>query len=1059
MKKKVALCMVFAMIVSLFPVGKVNATATVDLYPYVLFAASEKDGAVSITADDICINGAVATNGTTSVTGRANLNGAVTEQAGEPAMVVPTRLYESYFAGDDVLTYEEAVVLENQNNMNDPVMGYDEVVIRGNANVNDGLCADGNILFEGDSLNGNGGLLCTFGGDIRITANNVNLNGLIYAPFGKVVIYAQYVNMNRVIVIADSIEINAKGVNLNYSPEMAAILGSETEYDEDELLEDEESQLGDEDVDGDGLTATMEQLFETDPLLADTDSDGLTDYEEIYLTNTDPVIYDSVQTGVPDLESDIDGDGLSNKEELLLGTRVGRADTEFDGLTDYEEINVYGTNPLMADTDGDGVVDGWEIANGYNPLTFDAQFTAKTELTTEGSDVAVEALTEGTFMNSFALAEVTDNVLFDGELFAYISRPVELVSEDTALSGIISFTYEDEWEEDCYEPQIYVFNPDTQCMDALETELSGGVATAEVTRAGIYALINSVEFDLLLSGAFEMSLFATDTTTDSNKDGLSDYHTRRLCNGILLSTGATYYPFGNYSYEEVQANPDIDHDGVLNGYEIISYSGIQALYGIMMKSNPIEPDTDFDGIWDGAEAEEYRMDNSFKGTMYNRDYDLSVSFTVDYRLFFGDNTVYNRNLSLLASMFATDMYDESYINVKTPALGSSKETTAKPNGVALAEMFGLLNVRNYDEDDFLSVAGGTDLDDVSEFVIGHKPVTYNGQTKEVIFLAVRGTNGTQAEWSSNFDVGANVTNYTSKTGAHPDWRFKENHKGFDVTATRIWKLIYQYMIETGLAASAIPKTFFITGHSRGAAVANTLGGYLETKTSFETFVYTFATPYTTTAANARSCKTIFNVINTDDLVTYLPLKMWGFERFGTDKCISVEDYYERTGGSLPGSFEEVIGGDYDGNGQVDNVMEKFQALAKTRDAIYTYDDDLWFVNRGYFKKVNAQERLEEERPTLEKEKLLRYCKYYVGKQGLLWHVWVDYGTAYFMQVLANLASGVGPTLGREVNGKYDKAKTAFIWGSGEIFRFGGMEHPHMMPTYYLIVMNDFKSIK
>lgn len=43
-------------------------------------------------------------------------------------------------------------------------------------------------------------------------------------------------------------------------------------------------------------------------------------------------------------------------------------DTDKDGLSDYEEINVYQTNPLSADTDGDGYLDKIEIMNGYNPL-------------------------------------------------------------------------------------------------------------------------------------------------------------------------------------------------------------------------------------------------------------------------------------------------------------------------------------------------------------------------------------------------------------------------------------------------------------------------------------------------------------------------------------------------------------------------------------------------------------------------------------------------------------------------------------------------------------------
>lgn len=43
-------------------------------------------------------------------------------------------------------------------------------------------------------------------------------------------------------------------------------------------------------------------------------------------------------------------------------------DSDNDGLTDYEEIFIYKTNPNKKDTDGDGYSDGDEVKNGYNPL-------------------------------------------------------------------------------------------------------------------------------------------------------------------------------------------------------------------------------------------------------------------------------------------------------------------------------------------------------------------------------------------------------------------------------------------------------------------------------------------------------------------------------------------------------------------------------------------------------------------------------------------------------------------------------------------------------------------
>jgi hypothetical protein len=39
-----------------------------------------------------------------------------------------------------------------------------------------------------------------------------------------------------------------------------------------------------------------------------------------------------------------------------------------DGLKDGAEINTYGTLPKVADTDGDGFLDGYEVLTGHLPL-------------------------------------------------------------------------------------------------------------------------------------------------------------------------------------------------------------------------------------------------------------------------------------------------------------------------------------------------------------------------------------------------------------------------------------------------------------------------------------------------------------------------------------------------------------------------------------------------------------------------------------------------------------------------------------------------------------------
>lgn len=64
---------------------------------------------------------------------------------------------------------------------------------------------------------------------------------------------------------------------------------------------------------------------------------------------------------------DSDADGLLDYEEESLGTDPHSKDTDKDELDDYEEVNVYHTDPLNPDTDADGMTDGAEVKAGRNP--------------------------------------------------------------------------------------------------------------------------------------------------------------------------------------------------------------------------------------------------------------------------------------------------------------------------------------------------------------------------------------------------------------------------------------------------------------------------------------------------------------------------------------------------------------------------------------------------------------------------------------------------------------------------------------------------------------------
>ncbi len=114
------------------------------------------------------------------------------------------------------------------------------------------------------------------------------------------------------------------------------------------------------DSDGDGLTDPAEEYFGTDPAKKDTDNDGLTDYFEVSFSYTDPLMADTDGNGVPDAQEDPDEDGLTNLEEQANSGDPLVADTDGDGLPDKEEL-AHGTRLDIADTDGDGLSDYDEL--------------------------------------------------------------------------------------------------------------------------------------------------------------------------------------------------------------------------------------------------------------------------------------------------------------------------------------------------------------------------------------------------------------------------------------------------------------------------------------------------------------------------------------------------------------------------------------------------------------------------------------------------------------------------------------------------------------------------
>ena len=328
-------------------------------------------------------------------------------------------------------------------------------------------------------------------------------------------------------------------------------------------------------------------------------------------------------------------------------------------------------------------------------------------------------------------------------------------------------------------------------------------------------------------------------------------------------------------------------------------------------------DSDYDGIPDQYDAAP--DSNVFTGKLKSgHDGTTAVSFTMDFRNFFGDNTVYHPELATVSVMGAAlAYYDEGYTNAYftfDTAQTWAGGTASRVDGMQLMQVLGFEDVADYTLDSYGD-------DDLCEVVIGHRTVTYNGQTQVIVAIWVRGTDSKSAEeWSSNFHMGDLVRffdAYDSVEGKSPrqsndDWTRKTNHRGFDVCATRLLNYLKTYYLDEFVqpVLDAEPEavlTYWLTGHSRGAAVANLMGSYLIDEGE-RVFDYTFAAPYNTanTEASAEKYDCIFNLVNANDFIPMLPMPEWGFTRYGktaeVDASVYSTEIKNATGEDYSGKF-------------------------------------------------------------------------------------------------------------------------------------------------------------
>ncbi len=245
--------------------------------------------------------------------------------------------------------------------------------------------------------------------------------------------------------------------------------------------------------------------------------------------------------------------------------------------------------------------------------------------------------------------------------------------------------------------------------------------------------------------------------------------------------------------------------------------------------------------------------------------------------YFEKNTEYNHDLAWLTlclelSSWTADesnwddgiLYDENNVKPNTDSLSRNRYKNIENAYAAL----------DFEESYFYNY--NVTLNDTSDKVAFSIATKKDVCGATLIAVVIRG-GGYGAEWGSNLNMG-NGSSY---------------HEGFYNAAKAVYKKVIDDPDYPDISGDI---KFWVTGYSRGAAVANIFSAMLcnesEKSNQFDkedVFAYTFATPQGVTNDNNVSdvlYQNIYNIVNPGDIVPLVAPSGWGFARYGTTKLFS-----------------------------------------------------------------------------------------------------------------------------------------------------------------------------
>lgn len=178
----------------------------------------------------------------------------------------------------------------------------------------------------------------------------------------------------------------------------------------------------------------------------------------------------------------------------------------------------------------------------------------------------------------------------------------------------------------------------------------------------------------------------------------------------------------------------------------------------------------------------------------------------------------------------------------------------------------------------LDYSNHIDKNNQAAYSFAFKDIQTPSGTKKLVFLIIRGTPLNANEWQSNLNISDSSREEVTI------------HEGFLSTCELIKQDFYNFLDRNKISKE--DSYFLLSGHSRGAALANLLGAVFydeQVITSEKVFVYTFASPNVTQDSRALEAKYsfIWNIISAEDAVPSVPpyRNNWKWKKFGQTRVM------------------------------------------------------------------------------------------------------------------------------------------------------------------------------